>query len=323
MERKSPIHPRWARELLSTGPDKSGPYNMKRKEGHMELHQLRYFLAVADSGSFTKAAKASHVSQPSLSIQLAKLEAELGGPLFERARKGARLTQRGERFLASAKGALNILEAGKRELDEFRGLSGGRITLGCLPTTGAHLLPQLLKALAKQRPDLQIDLREESSPSLRRLLLAGEVDLAILDEAGLHDKFESSLLFREPLLAVFPPKAKIGPGPFKLKEAGQWPWVMLKRGHGFRQLVEELLAAAGPSTEPRVVFESDGIETVQALVEAGQGMSLVPKMVLRPGLTARPLSPAASRGLYLAKRPNAKLNAAIELVAQTARKVLA
>jgi DNA-binding transcriptional LysR family regulator len=122
----------------------------------MELHQLRYFLNIVQTGSFTAAAKASHVSQPSLSSQLAKLEDELGGPLFERSRKGARLTDRGERFRPRATEALRQLEQGRQELEDLSGLKGGKVSLGCLPTTGAFVLPPLLAAFRKAYPKVQV-----------------------------------------------------------------------------------------------------------------------------------------------------------------------
>src|SRR4051812_47055699 len=104
----------------------------------MELHQLRYFLAVARAGSFTAGAKQCSVSQPSLSIQLAKLEGELGGALLERNRRKARLTALGETFLPRAQAALKELELARMELAELAGLVKGRVRLGCLPTTGAY-----------------------------------------------------------------------------------------------------------------------------------------------------------------------------------------
>src|SRR5258706_15227048 len=171
----------------------------------MEIQQLRYFLAIAQTGSFTAAAKACHVSQPSLSSQVAKLEGELGGPLLERSRQGARLTKRGELFRPRAAEALRQLESGRHELAELSGLKRGTVTLGCMPTSGAYLLPPLLKAFGKAYPDIQVSLREESSPGLAKALRESEVDLAIMDEAGLGAGIKSEALFSEPLLIALPP----------------------------------------------------------------------------------------------------------------------
>ena len=283
----------------------------------MELHQLRYFLNIVQTGSFTAAAKASHVSQPSLSSQLAKLEDELGGPLFERSRKGARLTDRGERFRPRATEALRQLEQGRQELEDLSGLKGGKVSLGCLPTTGAFVLPPLLAVFRKAYPRVQVSLREDSSPGLRQALLDGDVDLAILDEAGLGAGLESARLMQEPLLLALPPKHRYAKAKrlsfAKLKDE---PWVLMKSGHGFRAIVDKIFASA--QVVPSVVFESDEIATVQALVASGLGLSLVPRMVRREGVAyVRVEGAEPTRSLALAWRSNALLSAAAEAMRKT------
>ena len=170
----------------------------------MEIHQLRYFLAVVATGTFTAAAEVCHVSQPSLSSQIAKLEDEVGGSLLERHRSGARLTARGLLFQPRATEALRQLEEAAREFAELDGLKSGEVTLGCLPTTGAYLLPPLLKEFRRQHPGLTVRLSEESSPALAQALRDGQVDLAFLDEAGLGTGLRATSLFSEPLLVAVP-----------------------------------------------------------------------------------------------------------------------
>jgi DNA-binding transcriptional LysR family regulator len=278
----------------------------------MEIHQLRYFLAICQTGSFTGAAKLSHVSQPSLSSQVAKLEAELGGPLFERSRKGTRLTDRGERFRPRATEALRQLEQGRQELEDLGGLKGGKVSLGCLPTTGAVVLPPLLTAFRKAYPKVQVSLREDSSPGLRRALLDGHVDLAILDEAGLGAGLESAHLMEEPLLLALPPRHPLAKAKrLSLVKLRDEPWVLMKAGHGFRAIVDKIFARA--QVVPSVVFESDEIATVQALVASGLGLSLVPRMVRRDGVAyVRVEGAEPTRSLALAWRSGATLSAAGE-----------
>jgi DNA-binding transcriptional LysR family regulator len=286
----------------------------------MEIHQLRYFLAICQSGSFTAAAQASHVSQPSLSLQLAKLEAELGGPLFERGRKGARLTERGERFRPRATEALRQLEQGRQELEDLSGLKGGKVSLGCLPTTGAFVLPPLLAAFRKAHAEVQVSLREDSSPGLRRALLDGQVDLAILDEAGLGSGLESARLMEEPLLLALPPRHRLTKAKrLSLGKLKDEPWVLMKSGHGFRTIVDQVFARA--QVVPSVVFESDEIATVQALVASGLGLSLVPKMVRREGVAyVRVEGHEPTRSLALAWRSGATLSAAAEALRRSCLK---
>ena len=287
----------------------------------MEIHQLRYFLAVAQNGSFTLAAHACHVSQPSLSAQIAKLEDELGGPLLDRSRQGARLTRRGELFRSRAAEALRQLEAGRYEIHQLDGLALGSVTLGCLPTTGAYLLPPVLGAFGKAHPGIEVSLREESSPELARMLRESEVDLAILDEAGLGNGLRSEVLFAEPLLIALPPGHRFaGRRKLALKALAGEPLILMKSGHGFRKIVLDALARAG--VQPQVVLETGEIDTVQALVQAGMGLSLVPKMVRRPGPAyVEILPPTPSRTIHIAWREDSALSPAalaLEQIAVTA-----
>jgi DNA-binding transcriptional LysR family regulator len=291
------------------------------------LHQLRYFLAVAEQGGFTRAAAACAVSQPSLSIQLKKLEEELGGPLFERGRKAARLTGRGRAFLPRAREALQALALGRRELDDLAGLKQGQVTLGCMPTTGAFLLPPVLKAFARRHPGVTVRLREESSPALAELLLQGEVDLAIFDEAGLRPGLEGATLFKEELYLALPPAHPLaGRQGVRLRQVEGEGAILLKRGHGFRQIVDRAFESEG--LRPRVVFESGEIQVVQALVAAGLGFSLVPAMLReRPAKAApayaRLAAPAPQRTLSLVWRQRAPLSAAAQALRQTCLQTLA
>jgi len=289
----------------------------------METHQLRYFLAVAQTGRFTQAAKACNVSQPSLSIQIAKLEYELGGPLFERTRKGGRLTARGETFLPRAKAILEQMESAREDAKALSGLSMGKVSLGCMPTTGAHLLPPVLTAFRKNYPKIQVQLKEESSPDLARDLEQGEVELAIMDEAGLSPGLAHQTILSEELLLALPAKHPLaGKHSLNLKQVGEEPFILMKPGHGFRQITLDFYRKAG--LEPKVVFESGGIETVQALVSAGLGISLVPQMVAGfPGVAYASISnPKAARTLSLAWRKKAALSNAAEALKKVILNIL-
>lgn len=284
----------------------------------METHQLRYFLAVAQTGRFTSAAKACNVSQPSLSIQIAKLEEELGGPLFERTRKGGRLIARGETFLPRAKAILEQMESAREDAKALSGLTLGKVSLGCMPTTGAHLLPPILSAFRKAYPKIQVQLKEESSPDLARDLEQGEVELAIMDEAGLRPGLDHQTILTEELLLALPARHPLaGRKGLTLKQVADEPFILMKSGHGFRQITLDLYRKAG--LEPKVVFESGGIETVQALVAAGLGISLVPQMVAKfAGVAYASVShPKGARTLSLAWRKKAPLSSAAEALKKT------
>lgn len=283
----------------------------------MELHQLRYFLAIAERGTFTAAAEACHVSQPSLSAQVAKLEDELGGPLFDRSRQGAKLTQRGELFRPRAAEALHQLELATLELADLDGLKRGSVALGSLPTTGTYLLPPVLTAFRQAHPGISIQLREESSPRLAEALLAAEVELTLLDEAGLAEGMTAEKLFTEPLYAAVPPGHRFaGRASLALADLADEPLILMKSGHGFRKIIVDAFHQLG--LEPRVVSESGSIETIQALVEAGLGLTLVPRLVRKKnGPVYLPVTaPSPTRTLYLAHRKNQPLSPAAEALRQ-------
>lgn len=289
----------------------------------MELHQLRYFLAIAQTGTFTAASEMCHVSQPSLSAQIAKLEDELGGTLFERGRRGATLTERGDILRRHAADALSRIETARREIEELTGLKRGRVALGCLPTTGAYLLPRLLTAFLTAHPEIHVELKEASSPQLAGALRGFEIDLAILDEAGLGPGIAREELFTEPLVVAVPPRYRFrAGGSIDLASLAEEPFILMKSGHGYRSIVIDALARSGVT--PRIVYESDEIETVQRLVEAGLGISLVPRMVRKERgpsyLSIQP--PTPSRTLFLAYREGAPLSAAAQAMRVTAVRAL-
>src|SRR5258705_5568878 len=142
----------------------------------MELHQLRYFCAVADTGSFSRAAEQSHVSQPSLSQQIMKLEDELGARLFDRLGRTVRLTDMGKTLLPRARAVLHELEAAKGEVIERKDFIGGAVTVGVIPTLAPYFLPPLLTSFAKKVPQGPLSVVAGITPHLFARLRSGTTD---------------------------------------------------------------------------------------------------------------------------------------------------
>jgi LysR family hydrogen peroxide-inducible transcriptional activator len=175
------------------------------------------------------------------------------------------------------------------------------------------LLPPILTAFRKIYPKIEVQLKEQSSPDLAKDLEQGEIELAIMDEAGLRPGLAHQTILEEELLLALPTKHPLaGKKSLHLKQVAEEPFILMKTGHGFRQITLDLYRKAG--LEPKVVFESGGIETVQALVAAGLGISLVPQMVAKyPGVGYSTLGqPKAQRTLSLAWRKKAPLSSAAE-----------
>ena len=257
----------------------------------MEVHQLRYFCAVAKHGTFTRASEVEHVAQPSLSQQILKLEAELGSRLFDRLPRSARLTVFGKAFLPKAERILRELEEAKTELQEMAGNEKGDVVVGIIPTIAAYLLPKLLKGFAARHPLITVKIIEDITPTLLQRLHDGTIDMAIAALPITEGDLASEELFEEKFYAVLPKThRRASSKSISLTDLNREPFLLLKEGHCFR---DSLIAACHKSkVTPSVVFESGQFATILAMVSAGMGVSAVPAMAVQPqaGCTFIPIS---------------------------------
>lgn len=302
------------------------------KEGEeyteVELRQLLYAVTIAEEKSFSKAAEKLHLAQPSLSQQIAKLEKELDVILFERSTSSIRLTDAGERFFTSALRILDGVEQLRKEMQDVAALTKGGLTLGSLPMTGAHILPLLLPEFAKRYPGIDVRLIEEATRSLEQLTARGTAEMSLLTLPVQDANLEwEELLDEEICLAVPPTHELAGRREVKMRELDEEPFIMLKKGQGFRQVVERWCMEAGFA--PRIVFESSNIETVQSLVAAGMGVAFVPRLLAhkyprnRTGPAyVRLTEPRPYRTLVLAFRRGRYRSRAAQAFLDTARDVL-
>ena len=146
----------------------------------MEIHQLRYFLAVARTANFSRAAEQCRVAQPSLSQQIMKLEDELGERLFERTRRAVALTPAGARLQAHAERVLDEVERARENVRDAGAVVRGRVALGALPTVAPYYLPQRLRDFAAKFPEVEVVVHEDTTEQLARAVLAKEIDLALV-----------------------------------------------------------------------------------------------------------------------------------------------
>src|SRR5258708_22958822 len=172
----------------------------------MEMHQLRYVVAVARTRNFSRAAGQCHVSQPSLSQQIHKLEDELGERLWDRMKRQASLTSHGETFLPRAVRILEEADAAKREAADAASLLRGKVTVGVLPTIAPYLLPGVMTTFTQKFPGVQIVVQEDTTARLVKLLLACEIDFALAIRPIRDARLEMRELFSEELLLALPPR---------------------------------------------------------------------------------------------------------------------
>jgi LysR family hydrogen peroxide-inducible transcriptional activator len=250
----------------------------------MEVHQLRYFCAVARTGNFTRAAEQEHVAQPSLSQQILKLEDELGSRLFDRLGRCVNLTPCGESFLLRAQRVLHELGEAKKEIQEMAGGNSGSIALGTIPTIAPYFLPGRLATFFQHYPAVQVNVVEEITSVLITQLHEGKIDFAVLALPIAGDELLASELLQEQLYVVLPEKHRLAnKRSIDLREIEKEPFLLLKDGHCFRETT--IAACRRSRLRPNVVFESGHFSTILAMVATGMGVSIVPEMAVekRPG----------------------------------------
>jgi len=245
----------------------------------MELHQLRYFCAVADTGSFSRAAEQSHVAQPSLSQQIMKLESELGARLFDRLGRSVRLTDLGKAFLPRARAVLRELEAARGDVVERKDSVAGPLSVGVIPTIAPYFLPSRLTAFTRQFPQAQLTVVEEITPVLLDRLRSSAVDVAILALPIRGHEFDAFPLLTERLFAALPRKHALGRRTsLSLKDLRKEPFLLLRDGHCFRDTA--VAACDRARLHPQIVFESGQFSSILSMVGTGLCVSIVPEMAI-------------------------------------------
>ena len=259
----------------------------------MEFHQLRYFCAIADSGGFSRAARLTHVSQPSLSQQIHKLEEELGARLFDRIGRTIRLTELGRAFLPRARALLFDLEAARSAVVEGSTSIAGPVCVGVIPTIAPYFLPPLLATFSRKYPQAHVTVVEEITPLLLDRMRSGNVDVAVvavpLQTRG-HE-FQSFPLIEEKLYAALPKHHALAKRrKVTLGELHDEPFLLLRDGHCFRETA--VAACKRARVRPKIIFESGQFSSILSMVCAGLGVSIIPAMALekRPGCQFVPLA---------------------------------
>ncbi|MFF1375038.1 LysR family transcriptional regulator [Streptomyces sp. NPDC058308] len=257
----------------------------------MDLQQMRYVVAVAETASFTRAAERCHVVQSALSHQVARLEKELGARLFERTSRRVRVTAAGEAFLPAARQALEAAERARAEVAAATGEIRGRLTVGSIPTVTAVDLPAVLRDYRLRYPRVRISLRTASSERLVEQVRDGALDAAFLGvqpgfrPQGVHDR---ELAHGRHVAVVAPDHPLAGEDEVGLPRLAEEVFVDFADGTVARAQSDEAFAAAGLRRE--VAFEA-GVELMARLVRHGLGIALLPAPFAAelPGLRSVPV----------------------------------
>lgn len=270
----------------------------------MELRHLRYFVAVAETGSLSRAAEKLFVAQPPLSVQIRQLEDELGTPLFVRHPKGVRLTAAGQALLPEAR---FLLERAARVRDVVRDAgAGGSFTLGFVPSASSTVLPELVRRLRRQQPGLKLEVRELISSEQVEALVAGHIDAGLARAPARHPRLQVAQQMADPFCLALPSEPAPPAGAVDLRQWAERDFVGFTRHRGPAYFDQAIHLCSQAGFSPRIRVEASTVHGVLDLVGAGLGVALVPASTALLGVrgaTLRPLRrPAAGEVLALLRR---------------------
>jgi DNA-binding transcriptional LysR family regulator len=261
----------------------------------VELRHLRYFVAVAETLHFGRAAERLHIAQPPLSQQIRRLEAELGVRLLHRNSRRVDLSDAGRLFLVEARRTLAhadraarvAIRAGRGEL--------GRLAIGYMASAELTVFPRVLPAFRRRYPNVELALQILAPREQFRRLRAGQLDVGFVRLPARDRMLSIVPIFREPLVAVLPDRHALARAQaVSLRALRDEPFVLFPRPHapGYYDALMEICRRSG--VNPKLVQESEKLQTIMSLVAMGRGVSLMPRCVTdlaRKGVVCRPLRP--------------------------------
>jgi LysR family hydrogen peroxide-inducible transcriptional activator len=292
----------------------------------MTLTELRYIVAVADERHFGRAAERCHVSQPSLSASVAKLEDELGVKLFERGKRGVALTAIGEEVVAQARRALEEAARVKAVAQQGRNPLKGTLRLGVIHTIAPYVLPDLVAALKRSAPEMPLDIEENTTETLDRMLKAGEIDVVLLSLPYEEPGISTQALYDEEFRVIVPrghPFARRKS--IRAEELDTGELLLLPVGHCLRDQV--LDACREFSRPPPPGRQGNSLETLRSMVASGAGITVLPASALTPRYANSLVKvidfapPVPMRRVALAWRRAFARTAAVDVLAETIRRL--
>lgn len=240
----------------------------------MDIKQLQYFLAIAEEGQITKAAKQLHLAQPALSQQLRLLENELGLQLMERCSRKVRLTEEGMALRNRARQLLELIDTTVQELKEINHGLKGNVSIGTVPSAGTKLLPERIQYFHAKYPEIKFQILEGETFELLDLLNQGMIDIGIVRACFSMEPYQSISLPSDPMAAVMPKSWDVGrhPSHINMLELAEKP-LLLHSGATAR--IVEYCRQYG--FEPRILCKAADVRSVIALADKGIGIAVVPE----------------------------------------------
>lgn len=281
----------------------------------LNLDQLRTFVAVVESGSFSAAARKLHLSQPAVSVQIRELERRFAVKLIERFGKQAHVTPPGRDLVEAAEHIFKACDNATAMMRRYRDGWIGRVRIGTTITAQMYLLPPVLRKLSQDHPGVDLHVRNLPTPESIAAILKNEIDLAIVTMPVDQTQLTVTPLWSEPMVAVHPAGARGLPAKVTPQFVMQQPLLLEHVNAGVHQIVMQWLTSHGAS--PRVRMHLGTIEAVKSAVASNLGMSIVPQMSAsrhESDIVVRPLDPPLVRTLALIEHRSKPNEPAIEIV---------
>lgn len=248
----------------------------------MTINELTYMMTIAEHGSISKAAEELFISQPSLSEAIAKVERDMGQPIFLRTKAGLVPTEFGTRYLDTAARILDRQRQMLAELDEFHEMRRGSLTFGIPLNLGTYLLPGILPAFHEKYPGIAVTFCENNSTEIDKLLLNGKIDFGIMHFEKAHDAITYEFLADDPFYLVmpeeladryeFPKSGSLTAG--HIRQCSDTPFLMVASRQKLRLVADSIMAQVGIT--PKIRYTTKSMETAKRLAAAGMGITFLP-----------------------------------------------
>ena len=267
----------------------------------MNLHHLRAFLAVARTGGFTQAARELHLTQPTVSSSVAELERGMGVRLFNRGSRRAELTIEGRTLMGYALQIEDLLEEAEEKLNRREAVPGEGFAIGAIDAAVIHLLPDILKEYVRRNPEVELSVQVAPSRYLVEDLLMNRAEFGVISLPFEHDKLETVAIFDDDMpLVVGPEHPFAGRRRVTVEAVAAETLILFHADSVSRKIVDEQFAERGVA--PRVVMEMRSPEAMRKLVEAGVGVSFLPRVSVEESLRAGTLRVVPVEGVTFSRR---------------------
>lgn len=277
----------------------------------MDKRQLKHFVMVAEHGHFTMAAKALHIAQPALSISIKKFEAQLGVDLFRREDRGIELTYEGKVLYEHAKRILQQFDDAQLAMDELIGLEKGEVRLGAPSMVGSYFFPEIVMAFKSHYPNMKLTLIDAGTQSIRQMLLDGELDIGVINNANVPDDLATDPLLTSEMVAVVGQHHPLaGRESIGFDEFFEHELVMFKAGYFHRDFIDSVCEQNGLTM--KFSFETNLLPMILSIVKQEFAITALLKLVTEheKEVTGVSFQPPVMLDLALAWRKNGYLSKA-------------